>query len=219
MTKIKLLAETAKTVTLRRADFQALLAAAEDNADLAAVERHRAEEERVGWDVAKRNYLTREDAERALDGESLVRIWREKRGMTQRALAEAAQVTVSYLAEIEGGKKPGSRDALQRLAQMLEVPMENLAEKAEPSLQPVTRSEKAAARLAKLTEETGDRDRLAAEARLIVREWLEIAEQSGLRHQVRATVGALIDKLESATTNADALEAAIDALHTEYRKL
>jgi transcriptional regulator with XRE-family HTH domain len=242
MTKIKVLAQTDKTVTLRRADFQALLAAAEDNVDLAAVDKHRAEEKRVGWDVAKRNYLSRSEAERGLDGENLVRIWREKRGMTQRALAEAAQVTVSYLAEIEGGKKPGSRDALQRLAQILEVPMESLAERPEPSLRPVTRSEKAAERLARLAEEGGGRDRLADEAHTIVSEWLEIAERDGVRHQVKAAIGTLESIITAISTEwaersieqdrihdtgtarrlkriSDALEAAIDVLHAEYRKL
>lgn len=244
MTKIKLLSQTDKTVTLRRADFQALLAAAEDHVDLAAVETHRAEEKRLGWDVAKRNYLTRDESERALEGESLVRIWREKRGMTQRALAEAAQVAVSYLAEIEGGKKPGSRDALQRLAQILDVPMESLARKSlsEPSFRPVARSEKAAERLAKRAEESGDRDRLADDARAIVGEWLAIAERDGVRHQVKVAVELLasiatatkdewrrrsIERDHIGDTDAarhmrrrcNALDAAIEALHAERRRL
>jgi transcriptional regulator with XRE-family HTH domain len=242
MMRIKLLAETDKTVTLRRADFQALLQAAEDNVDLAAVETHSAEEKRVGWDAAKRNYLTRDETERLLDGESPIRVWREKRGMTQRALAEAAQVSVSYLAEIEGGKKPGSRDALQRLVQILEVPMESLAAKSDLPWLPVTRSEKAAERLGKLAEQGGDRDRLADEARAIVSEWLEIAEKDGVRHQVRAAIGTLESITTAISTDwarrsieqdrihdtgasrrmkriSDALEAAIDALATEYRKI
>lgn len=239
MTRIKVLAETEKTVTLRRADFQALLQAAEDNADLAAIEKHRAEEKRLGWDVAKRNYLTREEAERALDGESLVRIWREKRGMTQGALAKAAPMSVSYLAEIEGGKKPGSRDALQRVALILEVPMESLAENSMTSFQPVTRSAQAAERLARLAEETGNRVRLSEEAHAVVREWIEIAERDGVRHQVKAAVGTLaaliLQRAAAWTAQADdapaaeaaermkrisdALEAAWDELDMEYHKL
>jgi transcriptional regulator with XRE-family HTH domain len=242
MTKIKLLAETDKTVTLRRVDFQALLDAAENNADLAAVEKHRAEEKRLGLDIAKHSYLTSDETERLLDGKNPVRVWREKRGMTQRALAEAAQVSVSYLAEIEGGKKPGSRDALQRLAQVLEIPMENLMESPEPSLQPVTRAEKAANRLAVLAEKTDDRARIADEARRIVREWLDIADADGAHHQVKASVGALesaVEKMASsqrreairyeAARNSSAAEqrervfqalnAASNTLRAEYRKL
>jgi len=63
---------------------------------------------------------------RLLNGESPVKLWREKRGLTQRALAQSAGVNVNYLCEIETGKKPGSAAALNKLAQTLEVPMETL---------------------------------------------------------------------------------------------
>lgn len=59
-------------------------------------------------------------------GESPVRLWRGKRNLTQQALAAAADVSVSYLAEIEASKKPGSAVALRRIAVALDVPMENL---------------------------------------------------------------------------------------------
>ena len=49
-----------------------------------------------------------------------------KRGMTQRALADAAGVSPSYLAEIEAKRKPGSVEATRRLARALAVPMEHL---------------------------------------------------------------------------------------------
>jgi transcriptional regulator with XRE-family HTH domain len=243
MTKIKVLAETEETVTLSRADFQVLVEAAEDAADMAAVRQHRLYEERVGQDTAKRSYLSLAEARRLLDGESAVRVWREKRGMTQRALAEAARVAVSYLAEIESGKKPGSADALRRLAAVLEVPMEDLAGSmpAQAQLRPITRSEEAAARLSKLAEETGDRERVAREARLIVSEWLDIAGREGVQHQVKATIGALESSLTALSSTwvrvaeqqdaiadtgaarrakraSDALEAAIDALSAAYRK-
>ena len=133
MTVIKPLAETPKTVTLTRADFTALVHAAEDAADLAAVDAHRAYEDRVGWETARRNYLTADEARRLLDGASAVRVWREKRGMTQRALAEAARVAVGYLAEIEGRKKPGSAGVLHRIAGVLEVPMEDLVVQGPPA--------------------------------------------------------------------------------------
>lgn len=239
MTKIKLLSETEKTVTLRRIDYKALLAAAENNADLSAIERHRSEEKRIGWDAAKMGYLTRAETDRLLDGGNPIRVWREKRGLTQRALADAAQMAVSYLAEIEGGKKPGSRDAVSRLSQILEVPMDQLVTYAEPSLQPVTRSEKAAVRLAELAEKGGNRARLADEAREIVRQWLEIATAEGLRHQVKAAIRILetlvlqtassSSKIADETTDinerermrriSDALESAWDALSAEYDKL
>jgi DNA-binding XRE family transcriptional regulator len=132
MSMIKPLAETPETVTLTRTDFNALVHAAEDAADLATVEAHRAYEGRVGWNIARRNYLSADEARRLLDGVSAVRVWRGKRGMTQRALAEAAEVAAGYLAEIEGGKKPGSASALRRIAGVLDVPMEHLVVQGTP---------------------------------------------------------------------------------------
>ena len=126
MTEIKILAETADTVTLKRGDFQALVTAAADAADLGAVNAHRAYESRLGWQAARRNYFTRREAERLLDGESPVRVWREKRGLTQRGLAAAAEISPSYLAEIEIGRKPGSKNALLAVAAALEIPLEEL---------------------------------------------------------------------------------------------
>ena len=117
--------------------------------------------------------------------------------------------------------------------------MDRLVTDAGPSLQPVTRSEKAAARLAELAEKGGNRARLADEAREIVRQWLEIAVAEGLRHQVKAAIGILetlvlqtasssskiademtdIGERDRMRRMSDALEAAWDALGAEYDKL
>jgi ribosome-binding protein aMBF1 (putative translation factor) len=140
MNLIKPLAETEQSVTLSRADFEALVNAAEDAVDIAAVRAHHAYEDRVGWESARRSYLTGAEARRLLDGESAVRVWREKRGMTQRALADATSIAVSYLAEIEGGKKPGSAAALCQIAKELGVPMENLVGNAMPPHRRAARS-------------------------------------------------------------------------------
>lgn len=61
-----------------------------------------------------------------LDGTSPITIWRQRRGMTQRALAGAAGISASYLAEIETGKKPGSVAALMAIAAVFGVPMEQI---------------------------------------------------------------------------------------------
>ena len=45
-------------VTLRRADYEALLSAAEDVADAAVAGAHRLHEARVGWETARATYLT-----------------------------------------------------------------------------------------------------------------------------------------------------------------
>lgn len=240
----KPLAQTRDTITLRRADFEALVRSAEDAIDLAAVTAHRAYEDRVGWDDARRNYLTADEARRLLDGESPVRVWREKRGIKQRALAEAAEVAASYLAEIEGGKKPGSPGALQRIASVLEVPMGDLTGQpiAAVGLQPVHRAEAAAKRLAALAADVGaKRDRVADEAHAVVAEWLTVASRRGGGHRIGAALQALTFRLRDIASDwrrrsieleqtdnpqaamrmrggLDALEAAIDVLREEYRK-
>jgi transcriptional regulator with XRE-family HTH domain len=244
MNAIKPLARTRDTVTLSRVDFEALVRSAEDATDLAAVDAHRAYEDRVGWDKARRNYLTVDETRRLLDGESPVRVWREKRGIAQRALAEAANVAVSYLSEIEGSKKPGSPGTLHRIAIVLETPLENLtgAPGVDTGLRPVNRAEMAADRLASLAGgEAVDRDQLVRETRAVVAEWSQIAARDGTRNQIGAALQALTLRLRDISSewrhrsiemdrNGDApaavrirggirsLEAAIDVLREEYRK-
>lgn len=125
MNAIKLLAETPETVTISRSDLDALIDAAENAEDIASVRAWNAFVAAVGRDAAIANSYTGAKAKRLLDGESPVRIWREKRGMTQRALA-AASIPAGYLSEIESCRKPGSVAAYRTLATALAVPMEDL---------------------------------------------------------------------------------------------
>lgn len=122
----KPVAETSSTVTLRKRDWKALIARLEDLEDAAAIAERLAYEEKVGKEVARRDYLMGDEMRRILDDESPVKVWREKRGLSQRELAEQAGVSSSYLAEIETGKKPGSAEALRKLSRVLAIPMENL---------------------------------------------------------------------------------------------
>jgi ribosome-binding protein aMBF1 (putative translation factor) len=126
MSSVRILTETPDTVTVSRADWLRLLQELEDAEDRAAVRERRTREELLGKDAARRDYLTAAEALRLIDGESPVRIWREKRGLSQRGLAHAASVSSSYLAEIETGRKPGSAAALRQLAAVLQVPAEDL---------------------------------------------------------------------------------------------
>ncbi len=57
-----------------------------------------------------------------------VALFREYRGLTAAALAEAAGVTASYLSEIENRKKPGSATALLKIARALDVGLELIVE-------------------------------------------------------------------------------------------
>ena len=120
MSDIKILAETQDTVTVSRRDWLDLLAELDDAGDRMAIAERRAQERSLGKDTERRNYLTATEAARLLDGEHPIKIWREKRGLSQRALAAAAKIANSYLAEIEAGRKPGSDAAYRKLATALE---------------------------------------------------------------------------------------------------
>jgi hypothetical protein len=114
-------AETTETVTLRRADYHALLEALEDAADIALLREAEAAVQR-----GESELLPIEMIERLLAGESPVRAWRAHRGMSAHELARLAKLAPSYLSEIETGKKPGSFDAMARVARALGVAMEDL---------------------------------------------------------------------------------------------
>jgi len=104
-------------VKISRAEYEALLQAREDLEDYLAVEAHVANpEEGVPGSFVKR----------MLDGESLVRLWREHRGLTQAALSEASGVNRVQIAEIEAGRKTGSVKTLRKLADALGVTIDDL---------------------------------------------------------------------------------------------
>jgi transcriptional regulator with XRE-family HTH domain len=65
-------------------------------------------------------------SEAARAGKSLVPVWREYREMTQTALAEASGVNRVYLSEIESSKKPGSVEALKRVAEAIRIGLDDL---------------------------------------------------------------------------------------------
>jgi len=67
---IRIVGQTADTVTIHRSDFEALVLAAEDAEDLAALTAHDAEEAGLGRDAARRDYLTADEATRLLDGKT-----------------------------------------------------------------------------------------------------------------------------------------------------
>lgn len=126
MSGIRILAEDQDSVTISRRDWQTLLAELDDTEDRAAVAARRAAERRVGVETARHNYLTTAEARALLDGVNPVKVWREKRALSQRSLAQRAQVSGSYLAEIESGRKPGSVASLRKLAIALAVTIEDL---------------------------------------------------------------------------------------------
>jgi len=109
------------TVTISRAEYEALLAARDAPADIEAFDRAMArlasgDDELVPADVVKR----------ILDGESPVRAFRELRGMSGAALAAAYGCRAIQFLDIESGRRQGSVATMKRLAAALGVAVDDL---------------------------------------------------------------------------------------------
>lgn len=63
---------------------------------------------------------------RILEGESPLRVWRTYRGMTGKHLAELTGLSAPYISEIETGKKEGSVSAMKRMADALNVNLDDI---------------------------------------------------------------------------------------------
>ena len=97
-----------ETLTIPRAEYDALTERLGDLEDiLAAMNARGGQPMPLEW------------ARRIIEGENAVRVWREFRGLSLRALAAKAGVSAGYLSEIEAGKKPGSVEAYKALAEAL----------------------------------------------------------------------------------------------------
>ncbi|MCP4427952.1 MAG: helix-turn-helix transcriptional regulator [Chloroflexi bacterium] len=55
-----------------------------------------------------------------------LRIWREYRSLTQQELADQVGISKSYLSQIETGNRSGSANVLQRIAQALNVSLDDI---------------------------------------------------------------------------------------------
>jgi DNA-binding XRE family transcriptional regulator len=61
-----------------------------------------------------------------LDGTNPLRVWREYRGLTQQQLADKAGISKPYLSQLESGKRAGTTDVMGKLAQSLNLTVEDL---------------------------------------------------------------------------------------------
>ena len=110
--------ETGEVVVLDAARYEELIERLEDLDDEAFARRDaQAEPEETA---------PFEMVERMSAGESPVRVWRQHRNLKAGELAKRAGISTSYLSTIEHGKKPGSLAVMARLAEALEVLVDDL---------------------------------------------------------------------------------------------
>ena len=105
------------------ADYQHFLELLEDESDARVIaEFHEAY-------TTGREFLIPDDImRRELAGESPIKLWRERRGLTQQELAMLAGISKPYLSQIETGKRQGTLETLSALARSLEVPLDVLTD-------------------------------------------------------------------------------------------
>jgi DNA-binding XRE family transcriptional regulator len=109
-------------VTIPREEYERLRKAAEDLADITAIERIKAD-----ITAGHEELIPSAVVDRMLGGESALRVYREYRGLTQTALAAASRVNRVQIADIEAGRKSGSIDTIRKLADALQVTIDDLA--------------------------------------------------------------------------------------------
>jgi DNA-binding XRE family transcriptional regulator len=117
MTQIRPLIETAESVTLRRTDFEALQDELEDAADRIAVLEDCLLDQTPD---ASRYLLTMDETMRIIDGENPIKVWREKRGMSVRELADSLGVHDIEIEAVEKGRAV-NRLMLINIASRLDV--------------------------------------------------------------------------------------------------
>jgi DNA-binding XRE family transcriptional regulator len=110
-------------VTIPREEYDRLRAAAQELDDLQAFDHVRA-----ALASGTEELIPESFANRLLNGDSPLRVYRDLRGLTQAALADRAGVHRVTVAEIETGRKRGSVATLRALAGALEVALDDLAE-------------------------------------------------------------------------------------------
>jgi DNA-binding XRE family transcriptional regulator len=103
------------------ADYQHFLELLEDETDAGTVsEFHEA------YTAGREFLIPGEIVRREIAGESPIKLWREKRGLTQLELATSAGISKPYLSQIETGKRQGTVETLSAIAGSLNVPLDVL---------------------------------------------------------------------------------------------
>jgi DNA-binding XRE family transcriptional regulator len=110
-----------RLVVIPEDELNALIGESEDAADVAIV---RAFRDRLA--AGDEELVPAEVANRFLDGENPIRVWREYRGVTPHALAKEVGISAPYLSQIETGKREGTVKLMRRIADVLNVQIDDL---------------------------------------------------------------------------------------------
>ena len=107
-----------ETVTISRDEYTRLISTAEAAEDAAANAAYLStrDEESIPIEVA----------DRLLNGDPPMKVWREYRGFRLHDLASQVDASISYLSELENNKKSGRLPLWKRIAEALEIDLDDL---------------------------------------------------------------------------------------------
>ncbi|MGO8269289.1 helix-turn-helix domain-containing protein [Rhizobium ruizarguesonis] len=111
-----------RLAVIPEAEYERLVEALEDRADAEAV---RVFNQRLA--DGEEELMPAEFANRIINGESQIRVWREFRAMTARELAEKAGISAGFLSQIEKGERDGSFETIKKIAAALNISVDDLA--------------------------------------------------------------------------------------------
>jgi len=110
-------------IVLSKSDYEALLERAELAEDIEAVDDYRRK-----LATGEEEAIPEAFANRLIDGENPIRVYRELRGLSARELADKTGISAAFLSEIENGKKEGGVSTLKKMAQALGVTIDDLVD-------------------------------------------------------------------------------------------
>jgi len=109
---------------LPKHEYEELLETLEDYEDIQASRQFRAK-----LFSGEEELIPAEYVDRLIDGENKIKVWRDYRGMSAEALADAADIDAFNLKKIERGVSKGSFEAMKKIAEALKVTVDDLVYK------------------------------------------------------------------------------------------
>jgi DNA-binding XRE family transcriptional regulator len=111
-----------KLVVLTERNYRALVNAAEDAEDIAAVDEF---ERKLA--AGEEELIPAAMVDRILAGENRIRVWREHRGLTVKELAVKAGIAPAYLSQVETGRRDGTIGTYRKIAAALGLTLDEIA--------------------------------------------------------------------------------------------
>lgn len=108
-------------VILAAADYERLVEAAET-----ACDARTADGALASYRADPGTALTQDEMSELLAAPTPLAFWRRRRGLSQAALATEIGCKQPYLAQLEQGRRKGTRDTFRRLAEVLRITLDDL---------------------------------------------------------------------------------------------